>query len=213
MRRSRLARLLPVLLAPCMLVAAGCATSSSRAPRLEERVIRFDSHADLDDWHVTAGEWTVDGGRLVGRSLDPSGGVTDEYATHRTYWGEIERVIVRGGLDAGSPNNFRMAVGAAAQLFNWERTPASWFELGHHDQQVSGALMTPGQEHEIVLEQIDDRIRIVVDDRTIWEHRGRMRGPLTLHPSFGSTLWVREIVIRGRPVPWIQVDGPDVPIM
>jgi hypothetical protein len=192
---------------------ASCAGLTSSAPDARDVVLRFDDPAALDDWHVAGGEWRVVDGRLVGCSLDPSGQLTNEYATYRTFFGDIDRVILRGGLDASSPHNFRMAVGAALQLFDWELADANWFRYGHQEWRVDGAALVPGREHEIVVEHVDGRVRVVVDDRLMWERAGRLQGTISLHPCFGSRLWVREIVIRGRPVPWIAMDGPTYPIL
>ena len=76
---------------------------------------------------------------------------------------------------------------------------------------VEGAPLVPGQEHEIVVEQSGRSVRVVVDDRLLWEREGMLHGTVSLHPQFGSTLWVREIVVRGRPVPGVEVRGPSVP--
>ena len=40
---------------------------------------------------------------------------------------------------------------------------------------------------------------------------GKFAGELPWRPNFGSKLWVREVVIRGRPVPWVTVTGPSAP--
>lgn len=214
MRGSGFVRLVTVVSLAAACVAATACTSIERGgPPVEERVLRFDSPAALAEWVVAGGEWRVADGHLVGHSLDPSGRVPAETATWRTFLGDVERVIVRGGLDAGSPNNFRVAVGPAAAIFNWECADANWFNFGRSETQTRPGAMSAGREHEVVFEQAGDRIRVVVDDKLLWEHLGHLSGTLVLHPCFGSTMRIREIVVRGRAVPWVDVKGPSSSIL
>ena len=204
-------RRLTVLIGVLLLTA--CVSSSVAGPGMRDVVLRFDEPGALAAWHVEGGDWSVADGRLVGRSLDPSGSVTNEHATYGTWFGDIERVIVRGGLAEGSPDNFRLAVGAVMQIFNWEVRDGCWFNYGRLESFVPRDVIWPGYEHEIIVESVDGRVRVVVDNRILWERDGVLRGAVTLHPCFGSTLWVREIVIRGRAVPWVVVEGPGQPIL
>jgi hypothetical protein len=192
-------------------VPAGCATSCREAPPVEERVLRFRTREDLDPWAQAGGEWRVEGGVAVGRSLWPA---TDRYAwlTHRTHYGEIRRVVVHGGLDARSRANFRLGVGSVTVILNWEVDDRSLVHYRGSDGVTVGPhVLVPGREHEIVVEQSGDRIRLVVDDRLLWEEEGRLSGTVTVYPALGSTIRVRDVTIVGRPVPWVRVDYPSLP--
>lgn len=193
------------------LLAAACA-SPGAAPTTTTR-IRFDGPEGLADWAIRAGEWTVADGRLVGRSVTDGDPAIVETATYRAFWSDIDRVVIRGGLPSHATQNFRAAVGPVAVILNWEVARACWFNVGRIEKQVTGDALVPGREHEIVFDARDGRVRVVVDDRLLWEGEGDLHGTVTLHPCFRTTLQVREIEVTGRLVPGRTVTGPSVPVL
>lgn len=212
----RLAAAALVVLLP--LAAGSCASGPDPdvpgapvPPPVEDVILRFDSPAALGDWVVTGGEWRIADGRLVGRSLDPTG-TANEYAVYATPFAEIERVAIRGGLDASAKDNFRVAVGAVGVILNWEVRPENVVHHGYRAARHFGpCALVPGQESEIVIEQRGRRVRLVVDDRLLWEDDGSLSGTITLSAAFRTTMTVREVSIRGRPVHGLRVQGPSAP--
>jgi hypothetical protein len=192
------------------LLLAGCATTA-HAPPVETRTWTFESPEALAEWSQNGGDWKVEGGRAVGRSIW-RGSERAAWLTNRTYFGSIDRVVVHGGLAQGSNHNFRLGVGAATFLFNWEGGNHSL--VHYHKPQGVGFgphVLEPGKEHEIVVEQVKDRIRLVLDDRVLWDEEGRLSGTVTVYPAFGSTVFLRDVSVTGRAVPWIDADWPSMP--
>lgn len=216
MSRTTVARAVLTFVAAALPIA-GCATGAAaspgaEAPPLETRTLRFASPADLDAWVVHGGQWTVEDGRAVGRSLYPA---TDRYSwlTYRTFFGEIRRVVVHAALDERSPHNLRIGVGSATVILNWEGGDMNLVHYRGSDATVvRPCALVPGRESEIVLEQAAGRrLRLVVDDRLLWEDEGRLAGTVTVYPALGSTIRVRDVEITGRAVPWVDVDFPSLP--
>lgn len=187
--------------------ATGCAAGG--ASDTSTTTIRFDGPDALGGWVIRGGEWRVADGKLVGRSISDDDRETT--ATWRAFWSDVDRVVIRGGLAAGSTHNFRAAVGPVAAILNWEVSRACWFNVGRFETQVAGDALVPGREHEIVFDESDGRVRVIVDDRLLWESAGDLHGTLTLHPCFRSTMEIREIRVTGRLVPGRVVTGPSVP--
>ena len=94
-----LAAALPVV--GCASGATSSTSADATAPPLVTRTLRFETPADLDAWVIHGGEWKVEDGHAVGRSLYPA---TERYSwlTYRTFYGEIRRVVVHAALDGGS---------------------------------------------------------------------------------------------------------------
>lgn len=192
---------------------AGCASSRTSAapPPVEETVLRFDSPAALDDWVVAGGEWKVADGLLHGRSLDPRN-AAHEYALYATPFAEIDRVVIRGGLECDEPRNFRFAVGPVGVILNWEVRDENLIHHGYRSSSFGPGALAPGRESEIVLEQANDRVRLVVDDRLLWEDSGTLSGTLALSAVLRSRMWVREIRVTGRPVRGLHVTEASAPV-
>jgi hypothetical protein len=118
-------------------------------------------------------------------------------------------VTVRGRVASAKNLNFRVAVGHVAALLNWEGRAVNVFHDGWNvRREVGPRALSAGGDHEIRFEQVDGRIVVRVDGRALWETRGHLRGTVSVYPAVGSTIAVREVEIRGTPVPWIAVDGP-----
>ena len=194
----------------------GCASTVSGTPAASTRTFRFEAAADLDAWVAYGGEWTVRDGHAVGRSLYPE---SNRYAwlTCRTAYGEIQRVIVHGRLDRSSAHNFRLGVGAVTVILNWEVSDANLVHFVGSDGHGAGRrALTVGRESEIVVESTgtgaDRHVRLVVDDRVLWEGVGPpLSGTVTVYPALGSTIHVRDVEITGRRAPSVDVRGPSLP--
>ena len=206
---SLLAAALPVV--GCASGATSSTSADATAPPLVTRTLRFETPADLDAWVIHGGEWKVEDGHAVGRSLYPA---TERYSwlTYRTFYGEIRRVVVHAALDGGSPHNLRIGVGAMTIVLNWEGGDMNLVHYrGPDTTEVPPRALVPGRESEIVVEHVADRLRLVVDGRLLWEDEGRLSGTVTLYPLLGSTIRVRDVTITGRAVPWVDVDFPSLP--
>ena len=216
MRFALLVRPVRVAVVLALAALAGCASAGGGSTATSIRTLRFESDADLGAWVVYGGDWKVDGGQAVGRSLYPQ---SDRYSwlTCRTSCGDIERVVVHGGLDAASPHNFRLGVGAVTVILNWECGDANLVHYVGSDGHGAGRrALTPGREAEIVVEAtgtgIDRHVRLVVDDRVLWEGVGPpLAGTVTVYPAWGSTIRVRDVTITGRAAPCVEVNGPSMP--
>ncbi len=203
-------RLLASALAAAALASAGCVSAprpDAAAPPEETIRLRFETDEDLAAWRIGGGEWVVKKGAAFGRQV----GNTYAYLTYPVFFGAISSVTIRGGIASADNFNFRIAIGHVSAIFNWELADQNiyrdqtWGE-GHN---VRPRALSPGQ-HEIRFVEDGDVIRILVDGREVWETTGRLRGTVTVYPAVGSTIEVREVEIRGTPVPWIAVDGPSM---
>jgi len=195
---------------------AGCASIGSGAPGVTKTTHRFESAADLDAWVVYGGDWTVSDQHAVGRSLYPQ---SDRYSwlTCRQSYGDIERVIVHAKLDASTPHNLRIGVGAVTVILNWELGDLNLVHyVGSDGHRAGRRVLTPGRESEIIVESIGTgpvrHVRLVVDDHVLWEDEGPpLVGTVTVYPALGSKIHVREVEIIGRPAPCVEVHGPSLP--
>ncbi len=213
---STRSRVLQVAAVVGLAALAGCASIGSGAPGVSATTYRFESSADLDAWIAYGGDWSVSDDTAVGRSLYPQ---SDRYAwlTCRTAYSDIERVIVHASLDASSPHNLRIGVGAVTVILNWELRDKNLVHYIGSDARTAGRrALVPGRESEIVVEAIgtgaDRHVRLVVDDRVLWEDEGPpLIGTVTVYPALGSTIRVRDVEITGLPAPCIEVHGPSLP--
>ncbi len=176
-------------------------------PAISRRHFRLAA-SDTLERAVTQGDWTIADGRATATASSVSGGAA---LTLPTYYAEIERLTIRGGLDAESPYNFRVQVGPVSLIFNWEVARENHYRMGTRRTAKRPPALVPGQEHEIVLEQRDDIVHLSVDGEALWEAKGTLHGPVTVYPA-GSTIFVREIVVKGRAVPDVEVTGPAYPL-
>lgn len=201
------------------LLAAGCASvEEGRVPLLEpksiepapgEEVVRaaFESDSDLVRWKRHAGSWAVAKGAAVGTQV----GADYAYLTWPVYYGSLSSVTIRGGIRSASNRNFRVAVGHVSAIFNWENGDVNVFRNGSEAAETHPAALAPGAEHEIRFLQDGELVRVLVDGRELWQCRTALRGTVTVYPAVGSTIRVRDVVIRGVPIPWIEVRGPSQP--
>lgn len=210
-----MSRLPLALLAVCLLALTGCSSMPSVGGSTTTR-FDFAEPADLDAWTSYGGDWTVADGHAVGRSLYPE---SDRYSwlTCRTSYADIERVIVHARLDESSPHNLRIGVGAVTVILNWEVANHNLVHFIGSDARTAGRhALWPGQESEIVVEAVgsgsERHVRLVVDDRVLWEHDGPpLTGTVTVYPALGSTIHVRDVTVTGTKAPCVEVHGPSMP--
>jgi hypothetical protein len=81
-----------------------------------------------------------------------------------------------------------------------------------HRTEVPGHALEPGRDSEIVLLQDGDLIRFSVDGKELWVASGRLHGTVTVYPAWDSTIGVKDVQIRGRAVPGVEVKGPPYPL-
>lgn len=216
MQRPASSRVPSFAAALALVALAGCASLGSGPQATSTTEHRFEHATDLDAWIAYGGDWTVSDGQAVGHSLYPQ---SDRYSwlTCRTAYSDIERVIIQASLDPASPHNLRVGVGAVTVILNWELGDLNLVHfIGSDAQRAGPRAITPGVESEIVVEAMgsgsDRHVRLVVDDRVIWEDEGPpLMGTVTVYPALGSTIRVRSVEITGRVAPGIDVHGPSIP--
>lgn len=177
-------------------------------PEISNRTFRLATSERLEK-AVTAGEWTIDGDYVVAQADSRE---MDTSLTLPTYYAEIERIIIRGGLGAESPHNFRVQAGPVSLIFNWEVRDENHYRVGTRRSIDPPRALEPGLEHEIVIEQREEHIHLFVDDVERWKAKGTLHGPVTVYPALGSKIFVRDIAVRGRAVAEVDVTGPAYPL-
>lgn len=177
------------------------------APGDEITLAVFENDADLAKWKSSAGKWVVESSRAVGTQQGPD----YAYLTWPVYYGSISSVTVRGGIRSAGNRNFRVAVGHVTTILNWEMRETNVFHSGRIREEVGTPALSPGTDHEIRFIQEGEVVRVYVDGRELWSTRTRLTGTVTVYPAVGSTIEVMSVVIRGRRVPWIPVNGPSQP--
>jgi hypothetical protein len=199
-----------LLATACASPATGPAATgpANAGPATETVHLTFTTPADLEGWIATDGRWRVEDGYLVGTAPTGKG---YPYLTFATHFATIDEVRIVGGLAPGSGRNFRVGVGPANAIFNWEMQLTSMFRTGFVGKSRADVLLQPGEDHEILFRQEGAQWRLIVDDQIAHEDTGLLHGTVTVFPMFGSTIRVKEITIRGRPLPWIRVHGPSSP--
>jgi hypothetical protein len=194
-----------------VLVAAGCAsataTAASRSAPPDETVrLTFASDDDLKAWRITGGEWVVKKGAAYGRQVD------DAYArlTYPVFFGSVSSVTVHGRIVSSDNLNFRVAVGHVSAILNWELDDGDIY----HDGPGDGVLVRPRSlspgEHEIRFVQDGEIARVLVDGRETFESHTCLGGTVTIYPALGSEIAIRDVEIRGVPLPWVGVNGPSI---
>lgn len=168
-------------------------------------LIHFGTPGALDQFVIENGS----GCRLDGQSLQ----LTNAYITYRTYFDSISSVKIRGGTDS---LNFRISVGMAAIILNWEAEDQNrfWYTDAKRDgQPLAGVTrpraLTPGQIHEIEIAQIGPSIVVAIDGRKHLTTRGTLFGTVGVYQAGPpATLSIQSIEIQGVADPTVKVTGP-----
>jgi hypothetical protein len=166
----------------------------------------FLDEDDLKAWRMGGGEWTVRRGEAYGRQV----GAAYAYLTWPAYFGSVSSVTIHGRIASREDRNFRVAVGHVSAIFNWELDDGDIYHDGPGDGVLVRPHGLPPGEHEITFVQDGEIARVLVDGRATYESRTRLRGTVTIYPAVGSEIAVRDVEIRGVPLPWIVVDGPSI---
>jgi hypothetical protein len=165
----------------------------------------FASGEDLAPWLIAGGEWYVKKGAAYGHQT----GDRYAYLTWPQYFGRITSVTVRGSIASPENFNFRVAVGHVSAIFNWELDDVDIYRDGWGGgNAVPHRSLAKGRDCEVKFVQDGDVVRVLVDGRETWQAKTRMAGTVTIYPAVGSTIRIRDVEIRGVPVPWIEIDGP-----
>jgi hypothetical protein len=165
--------------------------------------VRFTS-PDALRYVVTTGDWRLEGSRLVGVSHQDDGA-----CTLATFFASIDEVVVRAAIVPPSTQNLRIVCGAHLALFNWEMAAENHFYFGRENVGVTRPhALQPGKLHEIVFRQTAAGVDVLIDGNKHQTLPGKLRGTVTVKPSVGSTISIKEIHVTGVDVPSVPVDGP-----
>lgn len=156
-------------------------------------VQRFTGPDDLGAMQITAGEWRVEGGTLIGRSTGEATRATLPWA-----WRRIAGVTIRGGIRSKGNLNFRLAVGPCNALLNWELDDVNPIWFGDQEQRVGPRALAVGREHAIHIRQLGEWIAVFVDERLLCLGPGRLEGTVSVYPALGSEIAVRQIEVIGE---------------
>jgi hypothetical protein len=200
---------LALTVASCTSAAVETPETAAAPPAAEPHdvIVRrtFETDGDLAAWRISGGEWMVKKGAAYGHQT----GDRYAYLTWPQYFGRISSVTVHGSIASPENVDFRLAVGHVNAIFNWELDDVDIYHDGWGDgKAVPHRSLAKGRDCEMKFVQDGDVIRVLVDGRETWQTTGRMAGTVTIYPAVGSTIRIRDVEIRGVPVPWIAVDGP-----
>ena len=148
-------------------------------------------------------KWQVAKGKIVGHG---PGGIL----TYKTWFQEITKVTIKGGIVLPSRTNFRVAVGPINLIFNWE---GGWQNCYGHAKAKSltkhkGHALKPGKLHTIVVEQTGEKVIVSVDGKTVYTTKAVLHGTVTVYPYNSNTIGIVEIEITGKPDRNREVRGP-----
>ncbi|MBK8101368.1 MAG: hypothetical protein IPK26_30160 [Planctomycetes bacterium] len=165
--------------------------------------LRFSRAEDLAQLAVVRGEWQVVDGQLRGVANG-----TGNYATHRLPFASIRSVVIRGGIRSDAGLNFRCMVGPVNLLLNWEVADENhlWYH-GRRDARGPRAL-TQGKECTIGIHDTPAGVLVFLDEQLWWQAPAGLGGTVTVYPSLGSEVFVREILVDGQLQAAAPATGP-----
>lgn len=155
-------------------------------------VQRFAGPDDLASMEITAGEWRVADGTLIGRSTGEATRATLPWAFAR-----IASVTIRGSIRSAGTLNFRLAVGPCNAILNWELDDVNPIWFGDMEQRVGPRALSAGREHAIHIRQLGEWIGVFVDERLLSLGPGQLAGTVSVYPALGSEIAVRQIEVIG----------------
>jgi len=174
--------------------------STERDVSIRTVALKFDAPGDLDRFVLSGGEWRVAKGELV--STCPG---DTAWATYRTSYKRLSSVLIRGRIVPPSQHNLRVWVGPVHLIFNWELADENHFRTHGRLTRSRPHALTPGKVHEIELKQVDDKVVVTVDGKTVYETQAALRGTISLQAALKATIAVREIRVVGEPDPIAKV--------
>lgn len=163
--------------------------------------LRFRRPNDRDQLVFANGDWNIADGLLVGEAQG-----SDNYATHRVSFSSANVVVVRGGIRSKEGLNFRCKVGDVNLLLNWEVQPQNHLWLNGTSLRNEPPALQVGEEHTIVFLCDGARAHVCIDGEHMWTVASQLTGTISVYPAFGSEIFVREILVDGRPDGLVQ--GP-----
>ncbi|MHC5063441.1 MAG: hypothetical protein ACYTG5_05650 [Planctomycetota bacterium] len=154
--------------------------------------IQFATAYDMQQMVFSGPGWQVGRRGLVG---DSAGGPTQ--ASSRHGYTAIRSVTIRGGILSKNSFNFRFAVGDLMVIFNWELAPENHFYFASQRTVRAPQALSRGKEHDIRVRQIGEEVILFVDGKALYRTRGELSGAVSVYPSHGSEIFVREILVEG----------------
>lgn len=163
--------------------------------------LRFDRDDQRDQLAYTNGRWRVQNGELVGTAEG-----NNNFATHRVRFSTMNAVVLRGGIRSAAGLNFRCKAGDVNLLLNWEVEDQNHLWLHGASYHTSPRALEQGKEHTILIFNDGNRSHVCIDDRHYYTVPGMLAGTVSVYPSLGSEIFVREVLVDG--IPDGLVDAP-----
>lgn len=140
------------------------------------------------------GDWQVHQGQLVGTAKG-----ANNFATHRVRFSTMNAVLIRGGIQSPQGLNFRCNAGSVNLLLNWEVEDQNHLWQNGACHRTAPRVLEQGKEHEILIFSDGASTHVCVDDRQLYTVPGMLSGTVSVYPSLGSEIFVREILVDGIP--------------
>jgi hypothetical protein len=156
--------------------------------------LRFEAEASRGNLVYANGDWRVVDGALRGKSTG-----ANNFATSRVRFSAMTAVRIRGGIQSADGLNFRCKAGHVNLLLNWEVEDQNHLWSNGTCHRTKPRVLTPGQEHTIVIFSDGARSYVCVDGAHLYDVPGSLEGTVSVYPALGSEIFVREVHVVGLP--------------
>lgn len=156
--------------------------------------LRFQDDKKLSQLAYANGDWSTEEGQLIGKAQG-----TKNFATHRISFSRANAVIIRGGMQSESGLNFRCKAGDVNLLLNWEVEPENHLWLNGACHRTEPRALTQGEEHTIAIFSDGANAHVCINNKHMWTVNSCLAGTISVYPALGSEIFVREILIDGKP--------------
>ena len=119
---------------------------------------------------------------------------------------ESKAHVIRGGIQSAAGLNFRCKAGDVNLLLNWEVEDQNHLWQNGACHRTSPRVLEQGKEHTILIFSDGASAHVCVDQQHLYTVRGMLAGTVSVYPSLGSEIFVREVLVDG--VPDGLVDAP-----
>jgi len=163
--------------------------------------LRFDRDEKRTQLAFANGDWRVENGQLVGAAKG-----NNNFATHRARFLAMNAVVIRGGIRSKQGLNFRCKAGDVNLLLNWEMEDQNHLWQNGACHRTEPRVLEQGREHTILIFSDGASTHVCIDGEHLYTVPGMLAGTVSVYPSLGSEIFVREILVDG--VPDGLVDAP-----
>tara|TARA_R110002096_G_scaffold1787_8_gene9365 strand:+ start:1436 stop:2878 length:1443 start_codon:yes stop_codon:yes gene_type:complete len=156
--------------------------------------LRFQDDKKLGQMAYANGKWSTDEGRLIGTAVG-----ANNFATHRVSFSLANCIVIRGGIQSEGGLNFRCKAGDVNLLLNWEVEPQNHLWIHGACHRTEPPALTEGEEHTIAIFSDGANAHVCIDNQHMWTVNSHLAGTVSVYPALGSEIFVREILIDGKP--------------